>query len=327
MRLLNKMPGLLTPITLETPPQLITPVGVVKLIASNLVFPPFSYENYLFAQVRTSYVVVEFKMDPLEVTEIFTLVLPVFEPSPAVNFMIAVRVPNGTPFPFRYKLYSTVGENLVYPQYTGQKISPSSVFEIWTNNTSPTVLTQPYSLLTSITTGKQIDCDNKIPIQDNNDALEEVCEIWTTALDLPFVFNTCYGESGPPVDPPVLVADFIGDPLTGEDPLTVTFTDLSTGAVTTWSWYFGFSGGTSTLQNPIITFPAPGTYSVMLTVSAGAASDTETKVGYITVTNDIINTVSEFEALLLTVAQFETNSETIAEFEAGLPQGEIEDQS
>jgi len=280
---------LLTPVTLETPPQLITPVGVVRRIKNSLVFSEFSYDTYLFADVRTSYIVTEFVMDPLEVLNNFTLVLPIIPPDPAVNFMIAVRIPNGTAWPTRRKLYATVGENLVYPQYNGEVITPDSVFEIWTADDSPTTLTVPFSLLTSLTTSTETDCCCVSENQDNEDALDEDCAIWTDDLALPIVFDTCYGGVGPSAPsvpaPTLLVAEFSGTPLTGSDPLSVTFTDLSTGSPTGWNWYFGFAGvgNTSILQNPVVTFPTTGTYTIMLTVNDGVGNDTETKVGYITV--------------------------------------------
>ncbi len=78
------------------------------------------------------------------------------------------------------------------------------------------------------------------------------------------------------------VANFSGSPTSGYAPLTVNFTDLSTGA-TSWSWNFG-DGGTSTSQNPSHTYTSAGTYTVALTVTNSCGSDGETKTGYITVT-------------------------------------------
>ncbi|MFZ5981492.1 MAG: PKD domain-containing protein [Candidatus Zixiibacteriota bacterium] len=77
-------------------------------------------------------------------------------------------------------------------------------------------------------------------------------------------------------------AAFSGSPTSGDYPLTVAFTDASTGA-TSWSWDFG-DGGTSTSQNPSHTYTATGTYTVALTVTNACGSDSETKTGYITVT-------------------------------------------
>ncbi len=92
-------------------------------------------------------------------------------------------------------------------------------------------------------------------------------------------YNAVYSGGTPPV------ADFSGSPTSGCVPLTVNFTDLSTGSITSWSWTFG-DGGTSTQQNPSHTYTATGTYTVKLTATNAYGSDIETKTAYITV-NDI----------------------------------------
>jgi serine protease len=78
------------------------------------------------------------------------------------------------------------------------------------------------------------------------------------------------------------VADFSGSPTTGDAPLTVNFTDLSTNNPTSWSWTFG-DGGTSTVQNPSYTYNTAGTYNVALTATNDYGSGSTTKTGYITV--------------------------------------------
>ncbi|MBU1319037.1 MAG: S8 family serine peptidase [candidate division Zixibacteria bacterium] len=78
------------------------------------------------------------------------------------------------------------------------------------------------------------------------------------------------------------VANFSGSPTSGTVPLTVNFTDLSTGSVTSWSWTFG-DGGTSTAQNPSHQYTSANTYTVSLTVTGPGGSDGETKTNYITV--------------------------------------------
>ncbi|WP_026462484.1 M43 family zinc metalloprotease [Adhaeribacter aquaticus] len=67
---------------------------------------------------------------------------------------------------------------------------------------------------------------------------------------------------------------------------TVQFTDNSIGIrANSWKWDFGGGIANSTsIQNPTVTFPEPGKYTVTLTVSAGNISDTETKINYILVT-------------------------------------------
>ncbi|MBU0982367.1 MAG: PKD domain-containing protein [candidate division Zixibacteria bacterium] len=86
-------------------------------------------------------------------------------------------------------------------------------------------------------------------------------------------------NTGPP---PAPVANFSGSPTSGTEPLTVAFTDASTGSITSWAWTFG-DGGTSTAQNPGHTYTSAGTYNVSLTVTGPGGSDAETKTGYITV--------------------------------------------
>jgi len=81
--------------------------------------------------------------------------------------------------------------------------------------------------------------------------------------------------------PATPVAAFTGSPTDDLHPLTVNFTDQSTGTITAWSWVFG-DGGTSTTQNPSHQYVNPGAYTVSLTVSGPSGSDIETKSNYIT---------------------------------------------
>jgi PKD repeat protein len=82
---------------------------------------------------------------------------------------------------------------------------------------------------------------------------------------------------------PVLAAAFSGTPTSGPAPLTVQFTDESTGTPTSWAWDFGDTN-TSTDQHPEHEYTAPGTYDVELEVTNAGGSDDEVKAGYITVT-------------------------------------------
>lgn len=93
------------------------------------------------------------------------------------------------------------------------------------------------------------------------------------------------GGGGPVLNPPV--ATFTGTPLSGDYPLNVSFTDQSTNSPTSYSWTFG-DGGTSTAQNPSYIYTAAGSYTVALTATNADGSDSETKVGYITVTVPVV---------------------------------------
>ena len=77
-------------------------------------------------------------------------------------------------------------------------------------------------------------------------------------------------------------AAFSADPLSGNAPLAVSFTDESTGCPTSYQWDFG-DGASSTESNPTHAYTAPGPYEVSLTVGNAHGEDTETKTDYITV--------------------------------------------
>ncbi|WP_214036803.1 PKD domain-containing protein [Methanospirillum sp.] len=94
---------------------------------------------------------------------------------------------------------------------------------------------------------------------------------------------------------PGIQADFSASPRSGAAPLTVQFTDLSTGGPTMWYWDFGDgiipadASCTSetdchNIANPIHTYRNDGIYTVTLTASNQfGASDTRVKSGFITV--------------------------------------------
>ena len=81
-------------------------------------------------------------------------------------------------------------------------------------------------------------------------------------------------------------ADFSATPRSGTTPLTVQFTDESTGTPTSWNWDFG-DGDISTSQNPSHEYTDSGTYTVSLEVSNGAGSDSISRMDYIMVSSDV----------------------------------------
>ena len=82
-------------------------------------------------------------------------------------------------------------------------------------------------------------------------------------------------------------ADFIASPTSGDEPLSVQFTDTSTSydGIIAWSWDLdGDSLIDSTAPNPPFTYTTPGAYTVTLTVQeVDGDSDTRTRVRYIAV--------------------------------------------
>lgn len=77
-------------------------------------------------------------------------------------------------------------------------------------------------------------------------------------------------------------ADFVASPTEGEAPLTVQFTNRSTGEITSYLWDFGDSG-TSTEKDPTYTYSNAGTFTVKLTVKGPGGEDTKTIPNYIKV--------------------------------------------
>jgi len=81
-------------------------------------------------------------------------------------------------------------------------------------------------------------------------------------------------------------ARFGADVRAGLAPLTVQFTDLSTGAVTARTWDFG-DGTTGTGSAPQHVYATPGTYTVGLTAQGPYGSDVETLVDAIVVIDPV----------------------------------------
>ncbi len=78
-------------------------------------------------------------------------------------------------------------------------------------------------------------------------------------------------------------ANFTASPTTGCAPLQVAFTNTSSANTNSLSWSFpGGTPATSTANNPIVQYPSPGTYSVMLTAMNSVGSHTTSKTNYIT---------------------------------------------
>jgi PKD repeat protein len=80
----------------------------------------------------------------------------------------------------------------------------------------------------------------------------------------------------------ILTANFSADTTSGLVPLTVQFSDSSTGEITDWLWDFG-DGQTSTEQHPSHTYETADTFSVSLTVTNPDGSATITRDDYIIV--------------------------------------------
>ncbi|HNS18693.1 MAG TPA: lamin tail domain-containing protein [Bacteroidales bacterium] len=129
-------------------------------------------------------------------------------------------------------------------------------------------------------------CD---PMLDNSLAVS-----WAASYEFAAVNSagdTLFATPGAGCGEPVLpVADFSVSSQEILKGMSVDFTDLSTGAPVSWLWQFpGGTPDSSSSQNPSgIFYHESGVYNVTLTVANPDGEDTETKSGYITVTDSTI---------------------------------------
>jgi len=94
-------------------------------------------------------------------------------------------------------------------------------------------------------------------------------------------------------DPDPYYANFEAEPTTGTTPLTVQFTDMSSGEnIQNWEWDFDNDGTIDSYeQNPEYTYQDTGSYSVKLKIYYGPLEDGIIKTNYILVTEN--NAVDE----------------------------------
>jgi PKD repeat protein len=100
-----------------------------------------------------------------------------------------------------------------------------------------------------------------------------------TSTDLADLFSTPPFGEGAAAAPK---ADFAAAPTTGAAPLQVAFTDTSTGSPTSWAWDFG-DGATATTADPTHTYAVDGSYTVTLTATNAAGSDSVVRTDAVTV--------------------------------------------
>ncbi|MDU9376393.1 hypothetical protein McpSp1_10070 [Methanocorpusculaceae archaeon Sp1] len=80
-----------------------------------------------------------------------------------------------------------------------------------------------------------------------------------------------------------IIADFSYS-VDSSNPMTIHFTDKSTGNPSTWFWSFGESGAFSSERNPTYTFSDEKEFRVALAASDGTSSNENTAMKWITIT-------------------------------------------
>lgn len=99
------------------------------------------------------------------------------------------------------------------------------------------------------------------------------------------MFSACAMVDCVPIAP---VADFTGNPLSGGATLTVAFVDATANGPASWLWEKNDGSGwvsfaaTPTVRNPMEAFAA-GTWSVRVTATNSAGTDTKTRTNYVIV--------------------------------------------
>ncbi|MGB9133681.1 MAG: PKD domain-containing protein [Methanosarcina sp.] len=92
------------------------------------------------------------------------------------------------------------------------------------------------------------------------------------------------------------VASFTSNVTSGKVPLSVLFSDTSTGTPTAWNWNFGDGTANATVKNPVHVFSKAGVYTVTLTASNSAGSSTIKKSSYITTSSTTPALVADFSS-------------------------------
>ena len=123
---------------------------------------------------------------------------------------------------------------------------------------------------------KNCDLENNAPFLCVPNTVEYQAIGLESICDLP-LSSSCNLATAP-------VSAFVAAPTSGSAPLSVAFTDHSTGTIASWAWDFDNNGSVdATVPNPTHLYNAAGNYTVTLTVNGPAGSDAATKTGYIVV--------------------------------------------
>ena len=102
-----------------------------------------------------------------------------------------------------------------------------------------------------------------------------------------FALIFCFSVAGSASADSVPVANFTSNVTNGSAPLTVQYTDTSSGSPTSWNWNFG-DGQSSTVENPTHTYSEVGNYSVTLNVTNSAGSSSLTQNNYVSTGSSVI---------------------------------------
>ena len=151
--------------------------------------------------------------------------------------------------------------------YVTSQINKVSVIDTSTNTVTATVLVGEYPIGVAFTPD-----GTKVYVANYNSSSISVIDTATNAVTAtvpvgkgPFAFGQFIGPL--PAQSVIPVVNFNANPISGNAPLSVQFTDLSQNALSR-SWDFNSDGTIESSDvNPTYTYTAPGTYTAILTVN------------------------------------------------------------
>jgi PKD repeat protein len=151
------------------------------------------------------------------------------------------------------------------PDFTGTPRSGFSPLTIQFNDTS-TGFVEPVSYVWDFGDGNTSIKQNPLYTYYKPGTYTVKLDISNASGDQATVTQKDFITVEAPVIAEPLVPDFTGTPVSGTAPLTIQFSDASTGPVDLWEWDFG-DENTSSKQNPKYTYTQPGSYTIKLVIS------------------------------------------------------------
>ena len=186
-----------------------------------------------------------------------------------VNSLLSMKTESATDL--RYRDDFLVGTTNVYNAVGGGLALVPNTYHTFGNNGST-------AYEGSVTSGSDTALNSDLAPGSPVSAAQLYKDLSTGSDHLPVVADYTI----PVVQPAAL---FTAAPTSAVPPLTVTFTDASTGIVTNWFWNFGdgATSNTSTTTNVSHTYTNAGVYTVAETVTGPGGANTNTQTSLITV--------------------------------------------
>jgi len=176
---------------------------------------------------------------------------------------------------------------LIVTVNAGDAYAPSASFTfIPASGTIPLTVTFTDTSLNGPTSWNWSFGDGTYSIIQNPSHVYSIAGSYTVILNATNILGSSNFSQVITALPSVPVVSFTANPTIGSSPLLVTFTDTSSGTITSWYWTFG-DGNTSVLQNPTHTYSALGTYYASLFVTSPVGDNTSSPVAIYVVASPV----------------------------------------